>query len=110
MKRYVLLLLLLSLVLSANPWGKTGDTSVSAKKTIVLNRVGHQDSLVNLVSIHTAITIEDYFQFMDSLVRKYDPITPYRLTEHLIVRRNLWIIDTLRNTDYYRMKARDSFV
>jgi L,D-transpeptidase ErfK/SrfK len=47
---------------------------------------------------------------MDSLVRKYDRLTPYRLTEHLIVRHNLWIIDTLQNTDYYRMKARDSFV
>jgi len=40
----------------------------------------------------------------------FDSITPYKLTEHLLVRSNSWIIDTLQNTDYYRMMVHDSFV
>ncbi len=47
---------------------------------------------------------------MDSLVLAYDSITPYPLSEHLLVHANPWIIDTLENTDYYRMMAKDSFV
>tara|TARA_R110002049_G_C9174546_1_gene562423 strand:+ start:5342 stop:6280 length:939 start_codon:yes stop_codon:yes gene_type:complete len=56
------------------------------------------------------ITIAEYFQFLDSVIQKYNSLTPYSLTEHLLVRANPWVIDTLQNTDYYRMKARDSFV
>lgn len=56
------------------------------------------------------IIVEKYFGYIDSVVKKYDSLTPYNLTEHLLVRTNSWIIDTLINTDYYRMKARDSFV
>ena len=56
------------------------------------------------------IRIGKYFEFMDSVVSKYDSLVPYELSEHLLVRNNPWIIDTLANTDYYRMMARDSFV
>lgn len=56
------------------------------------------------------IRIREYFVFVDSLVQRYDSLTPYHLTEHLLVRANPWIIDTLENTDYYRMKARGVFV
>ncbi|GAA4280992.1 L,D-transpeptidase [Gaetbulibacter aestuarii] len=56
------------------------------------------------------IRVEHYFEFMDSIVKKYDSITPYKLSEHLIVRYNPWILDTLQNTDYYKLKARNSFV
>ncbi|WP_345190902.1 L,D-transpeptidase [Algibacter agarivorans] len=62
------------------------------------------------IVVDTPITIGKYFDFLDSIVHKYDSITPYKLSEHLLVRANSWIIDTLQNTDYYRMKARDSFV
>lgn len=67
-------------------------------------------SLPATFSVNKNITIRNYFQFMDSIVKKYDSVTPYLLTEHLLVRTNPWIIDTLKNTDYYIMKARDSFV
>ena len=63
-----------------------------------------------LIQISKDIRVGKYFQFMDSLVGKYDSIVPYDLSEHLLVRNNPWIIDTLENTDYYRMMARDSFV
>ena len=56
------------------------------------------------------ILVENYFQFMDSVIQKYDGLTHYKLSEHLIVHANSWILYTLQNTDYYRMKAQDSFV
>lgn len=62
------------------------------------------------IPIKQDVTISQYFQFMDSLVTSYDSLVPYPLSEHLLVRANPWIIDTLANTDYYRMTARDSFV
>lgn len=56
------------------------------------------------------VTIANYFQFLDSIVKYYDSLTPYQLNEHLLVRSNPWILDTLANTDYYVMMAKDSFV
>lgn len=62
--------------------------------------------------IHIAqdINISQYFDYMDSLVNVYDSVVPYTLSEHLLAHANPWIIDTLANTDYYRMMERDSFV
>ncbi len=105
---YTLLLVLLFVFVSSR--AKNRDVLELTKKTKVLSQVYHRDTIVNLVLIHKAITVENYFQFMDSLVKKYDALTSYKLTEHLIVRGNSWIMDTLQNTDYYRMKVRDSFV
>ncbi len=62
------------------------------------------------VKIDRNIRVEHYFQFMDSFVKKYDSMTPYKLTEHLLVKSNPWLLDTLMNTDYYRRIALDSFV
>jgi L,D-transpeptidase ErfK/SrfK len=75
-----------------------------------LNQVYKHEQVINLVSINSSITVENYFHFIDSIVEKYDALTTYKLTEHLIVRSNSWILDTLQNTDYYRMMSRDSFV
>jgi L,D-transpeptidase ErfK/SrfK len=62
------------------------------------------------ITIADTVRIKDYFNTVDSLVVAYDSLTPYPLSEHLLVRSNPWIIDTLVNTDYYRMMERDSFV
>jgi L,D-transpeptidase ErfK/SrfK len=62
------------------------------------------------IYIKDTIRIRDYFNFIDLLVNTYGDFTEYPLSEHLLVRANPWIIDTLANTDYYRMAARDSFV
>ena len=62
------------------------------------------------IHISSDVAINEYFEYMDSLVNAYDSLVPYPLSEHLLVRANPWIIDTLANTDYYRMMARDSFV
>lgn len=62
------------------------------------------------VIINRPVRIKEYFQYLDSLVTRYDTLVTYPLSEHLLVRANPWIIDTLANTDYYRMMERDSFV
>lgn len=56
------------------------------------------------------IQMNCYFDYMDNLVVKYDTLVNYSLSEHLIVRANSWIIDTLEHTDYYYMMTHDSFV
>jgi len=56
------------------------------------------------------VRIKDYFSFMDQLVTRLDSLTPYPLTEHLLVHANPWIMDTLEDTDYYRRMERDEFV
>ncbi len=68
------------------------------------------DTSPTRIKITKNIVVGDYFQYVDSLVQHYDSILPYPLSEHLLVRNNLWIIDTLANTDYYRRMERDSFV
>jgi len=79
-----------------------------------LNTLGSKTLITNTLPITIKIShdviIENYFKFLDSITKTYDSMTPYDLTEHLLVRTNTWIIDTLQNTDYYRMIARDSFV
>lgn len=65
---------------------------------------------VRWIHITSDVAISEYFEYMDSLVNAYDSLVLYTLSEHLLVRANPWIIDTLANTDYYRMIARDSFV
>ncbi len=67
-------------------------------------------STTSYITIKKDVTVETYFQYMDSLVKQYDSLTTYKLSEHILVRANSWIIDTLQNTDYYRRKAKDSFV
>lgn len=113
MKKLVLLFyafVALLLVVCASSCFENSGAKTLTKKINNANQVYHQDSVVNLVLLKREITVENYFQFLDSLVKKYDSLTSYKLSEHLLVRANPWIIDTLQNTDYYRRIAQDSFV
>jgi L,D-transpeptidase ErfK/SrfK len=56
------------------------------------------------------VPIKCYFEFLDTLVRRYDTLLPYTLTEHILIWANPWIIDTLVETDYYRQIDRGIFV
>lgn len=82
--------------------------------SLVADSVVSSKELTNLKEFHIYvdkdITIADYFPYMDSIIKTYDSLTSYTLSEHLLVRSNPWIIDTLKHTDYYRMMALDSFV
>ena len=86
--------------LSESQIGAIVQTKDSTKKLIA----------ASWIQIPHDIAISEYFDYMDSLVNAYDSVVPYSLSEHLLVHANPWIIDTLANTDYYRMMARDSFV
>ncbi len=89
------------------PVGVTRDTS---KKTHAEKQSDGKITSPRYASVEKNVRIGDYFAFMDSLVAHYDTLVSYKLSEHILVRANPWIIDTLANTDYYRMMARDSFV
>jgi len=70
-----------------------------------------RETPLDTVLVPFDIAINCYFDYLDSLVVEYDTLTPYPISEHLIVRSNPWIIDTLASTDYYQMMAeRDRFV
>ncbi|MBI1288795.1 MAG: L,D-transpeptidase family protein [Flavobacteriales bacterium] len=56
------------------------------------------------------VLMKNYFHVMDSLVARYDTIYNWPITEHLLIRTNPWVIDTLANTDYYTQKARGIFI
>ena len=64
---------------------------------------------IKTVLITKDIQIKNYFYFIDSIVNHYKPKINYPLTEHILVRNNPWIIDSLIQTDYYKMKEKDSF-
>lgn len=82
--------------------------------TLVAQEVKHdtmlQWSSSHQIEITQDITIADYFLFMDALVKIGDSVLNYPISEHILVRHNPWVIDSLANTDYYRMIAKDSFV
>lgn len=63
-----------------------------------------------VIPVMQPVTVGGYFSYLEALVRQYDTLAPYDLSEHLLVRANPWLIDTLENTDYYRQKARGNFV
>ncbi len=59
--------------------------------------------------IHTfedTVKIKDYFKEIDKIVYRYDSLLTYPVSEHLIVRNNPWVIDSLAGTDYYDLKER----
>ncbi|MGB3151034.1 MAG: L,D-transpeptidase, partial [Maribacter sp.] len=66
--------------------------------------------LPTTIHIDENVTVVKYFGYIDSLISCYDSLVPYPLSEHLLVQHNPWVIDTLANTDYYRMIERDSFI
>lgn len=92
-----------------SPADKTTTKEVSATDTVdVISNTAPPPLFTYIVP--RTIRVKDYFPFMDSLVHRYDSLVPYPLTEHLLVRSNPRIIDTLEDTDYYRRMARGEFV
>lgn len=73
------------------------------------NELVYQDP-TDFIIVAQDIRVKEYFQYLDSVVARFNEFHSYDLDEHLLVRHNPWIIDRLANTDYYRMIDRDSFV
>jgi len=96
----VLLYILLFVVFNC---GKTEVKDEILKTEVV------KDSTKYVIVSHD-IQIKNYFQFIDSIVENSNNLENLNLTEHLLIRSNPWIIDSLVNTDYYIMKEKDSFI
>jgi len=82
------------------------------EKIDTVERVATEEKPKNLFEIRVQqnVPLRVYFDYMDSLVCQYDSLLPYPLDEHLLVRANDWIIDTLENTDYYHRMEKGEFV
>lgn len=107
----IVLFILISVVITSCQSKKQVDIgSLQIDSTAVILATKEEIKKIERIKISNDIKVGSYFQFMDSLVNRYDSLVPYALSEHVLVRNNPWIIDTLVNTDYYRMMARDSFV
>ncbi|AUC81136.1 L,D-transpeptidase [Lacinutrix sp. Bg11-31] len=107
-KKKIFLLFILSLLFIA--CNTKEESIILSSQVVLIPKISVKKDSITTILIEKPVKIEHYFQYLDSIVCKYDSITPYSLTEHLLVRANPWIIDTLQNTDYYRLKAKDSFV
>lgn len=114
MKYIIQTTLILSLLITAtsckkNRAGKEiSDTNPA--DTTGLSKVSPPEPPLAAIPVTKTVVIGDYFDFLDALVSQYDTLVPYALSEHLLVRANPWIIDTLENTDYYRQMALGNFV
>lgn len=51
------------------------------------------------------ISLNEYFEFMDSVLIQLNEGKNYMIDEHILVQFNNWIIDSLVNTDYYLLKS-----
>jgi L,D-transpeptidase ErfK/SrfK len=51
------------------------------------------------------LAVKGFFNYIDSVVCKFQQELNYPINEHILVRANPWIIDTLTSLDYYRAKA-----
>ena len=56
------------------------------------------------------VILDQYFQYLDSLINKYDTLLKYKIDEHILIHTNDWVIDRLQNTDYYRSAAQGEFI
>jgi L,D-transpeptidase ErfK/SrfK len=68
------------------------------------------DTALFTIVVNRDIKMKAYFPFMDSVVRHYDSLVAYDLTEHLLVRANPWIIDTLSSYDYDLRMPKGQFI
>ncbi len=61
------------------------------------------------VSINQTILMADYFTFIDSIVKNHIKADS-SLSEYTLVHANPWILDSLRNTDYYLAKEKGKHI
>ena len=109
-KLYHLPFLLMLLLVLKNFYGIGNQNNLNLINQEIFRIALVENQELNTIVIEKDITIKQYFQFIDSIVIKYNAVTPYELNEHLLVRANPWILDALKNTDYYLMKDKGFFV
>jgi L,D-transpeptidase ErfK/SrfK len=89
------------------------ENKILAQRDTVVSPILYADTVI----VPYNVVVSKYFKFMDSLVKVYTVTSTdslrkvhYPLTEHLLVRANTWIIDSLVETDYYARKKRGEIV
>jgi len=50
------------------------------------------------IKIEKDISIDEYFEFIETTVANYDSLVSYDLTTYLLVHNNTWLIDTFAHT------------
>ncbi len=69
------------------------------------------DSSLGYVYINSDVAIKNYFDFIEQQVNQSDTsILGYDLNEYILIHANSRIIDSLEETDYYRMMERGIFI
>ncbi len=86
--------------------GHSKTDSLQNPELIVVNT----DTPLFAIVVNRDIQMKRYFPFMDSVVLAYDSLVAYALTEHLLVRYNPWIIDTLQSYDYDLRMPKGQFI
>lgn len=80
---------------------------------LILEHSATEDQPIPLptLEVNIDVPLHHYFAFMDSLLLMLDSVGGQRISEHVLVLANPWIIDSLRTTDYYyRLEQRGEFV
>ena len=88
----------------------TGDTAVVNVKADTLMPFPPDNPTKLTVVVPRAIKAGAYFTFLDSVVAANDTVVNYKLTEHLLVHANPWIMDTLASFDYYERMQQGMFI
>ena len=101
LKSVVVFLLFLTLYFNFN---KIVNTNFKSTDTVTVLKVP------TAILVTHNIKIKKYFNYLDSLVKNINETRNYNLTEHVLVRFNPWVIDSLAATDYYKMIEKDSFI
>lgn len=86
----------------------TNDTLVMEKDPMIHPPTQRETRLA--IIIPKDIQVKNYFAFVDSIITAYDTLLDYPLTEHLLIRANPRIIDTLAGFDYYQRISQGRFI
>ncbi len=81
---------------------KTIDSTSIFQNTDTIESISFRYSFIDTVPEN--LSIRKYYVYIDGLVCKYQQLLNYQISEHIIVRANPWIIDTLAALDYYLAK------
>ena len=76
---------------------------------VVISKVEKDTSLFKII-LEKDMTIDEYFEYINGIIERYDSLVPYELTEYLLVHANDWLIDTFAHSDYYFQMKKGNFI
>jgi L,D-transpeptidase catalytic domain len=56
------------------------------------------------------VNVKSYFSFVDSIATAVDTFRNWSLNDYALVHANPWILDSLKNTDYYIQREKGNFL